>query len=140
MADTLVDAGPLIALISRGDRHHAECARIFRELDCPFVTTLPVLTEAMYLLQSYGGLAGQGALWKLIVRQDLLLEHPSLEDLVRMDSLMRKYSDLPMDFADASLVAVAERLSLSRIFTLDRRDFSVYRLHGKKRFTLIGTE
>lgn len=137
MADILVDAGPLIALLSRTDKHHAACVGIFRELDCPFLTTLPVFTEAMYFLQVYGGWSGQGALWKLLLRGDLVFEHPTATDLARMDLLMRKYADLPMDFADSSLVAIAERLSLTRIFTLDRADFSTYRLLGRKPFTLI---
>lgn len=137
MPDTLVDAGPLIAMLSRSDRHHAVCARKFRELNCPFLTTLPVITEAMYFLHIYGGPAGQSALWKLILRQDLVLEHPTTGDLSRMDALMKKYADLPMAFADASLVAVAERLSMNRIFTLDSTDFATYRLIAKKTFSLI---
>jgi uncharacterized protein len=138
MADILVDAGPLIALLSRTDSYHAACVPIFRELNCVFLTTLPVITEAMYFLQAYGGPAGRDGLWKMILRQDLLLEHPTLTDLTRMDELMRKYADLPMDFADASLVAVAERLSLSRVFTLDRSDFSVYRIYGTRAFSIVG--
>jgi predicted nucleic acid-binding protein len=55
-----------------------------------------------------------------------------------MDRHMTKYSDLPMDFADASLVAVAERMGLSRVFTLDRSDFSVYRRNGRSPFEIIG--
>src|SRR5437867_12916717 len=98
MADTLVDAGPLIALISRTDTYHHECARTFRILNCPFITTLAVLTEAMYFLQVYGGATGQEALWKLVLRGDLVIENPAMTDLVRMDELMRQYSDLPMDF------------------------------------------
>jgi uncharacterized protein len=138
MTDTLIDAGPLIALLSRSDSYHASCVPLFRELNCPFVTTLPVITEAMYFLATYGGSAGREALWRMIHRGDLLLEHPGPQELKRMDELMQKYGDLPMDFADASLVAVAERLSLDRVFTLDRGDFSVYRLNGKQPFTIIG--
>ena len=137
MPDILVDAGPLIALISRGDRFHEVCARRFRVLDCPFVTTLPVVAEAMHFLQYYGGKAGQEALWKLILREDLILEHPTNTDLIRMDALMKKYADCPMDFADASLVSVAERLGIDRIFTLDLSDFIVYRLCGRKPFRLV---
>lgn len=138
MPDVLIDAGPLIALLSRSDSYHTACVPIFRELNCPFVTTLPVITEAMYFLQTYGGSAGQAALWKMIHRGDLVLEHPDVSDLERMDALMQKYADLPMDFADSSLVAIAERLSLERIFTLDRADFSVYRINGKQALTVIG--
>lgn len=137
-ADTLIDAGPLIAVLNRNDDYYAECLRLYRTLDRPFHTTLPVLTEAMYTLGARAGWFGQELLWKMILHGDLLLEHSSPAEIVRMSELMRKYQGRPMDFADASLVALAERLSLDRIFTVDRRDFSVYRLHGKKPFTIIG--
>lgn len=55
-----------------------------------------------------------------------------------MSELMDKYNDRPMDFADASLVALAERLSLTKVFTVDRSDFSTYRMAGKKPFTIVG--
>lgn len=138
MTDTLIDAGPLIAVLNRNDDYHAECARLIRALNCPFYTTIAVLTEVMYILYSRVGWAAQAALWKMILRGDLLLEHPSPGELIRMSDLMDKYQDRPMDFADASLVALAERLSLNRVFTVDRSDFSTYRLHGKKPFTIIG--
>ena len=92
----------------------------------------------MYLLLTRVGWVAQEALWRMILRGDLILEHPLPAELVRMSELMGKYSDLPMDFADASLLALSERLSIDRIFTVDRRDFSTYRLHGKKAFTVIG--
>ncbi|MGI4789339.1 MAG: type II toxin-antitoxin system VapC family toxin [Janthinobacterium lividum] len=136
--DTLIDAGPLVAVLNRNDDDHDECAGLIQSLDCRFYTTLAVVTEAMYLLWTRVGWVAQEALWRMILRGDLLLEHPSPAELVRMSELMNKYSDRPMDFADASLVALAERLSLNRIFTVDRRDFSTYRLHGKKSFTIIG--
>jgi predicted nucleic acid-binding protein len=137
-ADTLIDAGPLIAVLNRNDDYYADCLRLYRALDGPFYTTLPVLAEAMYTLGARAGWFGQELLWKMILHGDLLLEHPSPADLVRMSALMSKYHDRPMDFADASLVALAERRSMDRIFTVDRRDFTVYRLHGKKPFTIIG--
>lgn len=104
----------------------------------PFYTTMAVLTEVMYLLWTRVGWVAQEAAWRMVLRGDLLVEHPSPAELVRVSELMGKYHDRPMDFADASLVALAERLSLDRIFTVDRRDFSVYRLHGKKPFTILG--
>ena len=137
-ADTLIDAGPLIAVLNRNDDYYADCLRLYRALDRPFYTTLAVLAEVMYTLGARAGWYAQELLWKLILHGDLLLEHPSPAELVRMSELMSKYNDPPIDFADASLVALAERLSLDRIFTVDRRDFTVYRLHGKKPFTIIG--
>jgi predicted nucleic acid-binding protein len=138
MTDILIDAGPLIAVLNKNDAYHAECARIIQSLNCPFYTTMPVLTEAMYVAHARMGWVAQEALWKLVHRGDLLLEHPSPAELVRMGEVMHKYHDLPMDFADASLVALAERLSLTKIFTVDRSDFSTYRLFGKKPFVVIG--
>lgn len=137
MADILIDAGPLVAIIDRTDKHHAACTRTVRALDCQFVTTLPAITEAMYLLRLCGGAVGQSTLWKLILRRDVIIEHPTDADLARMEALMARYADRPMDFADASLVAIAERLSLSRIFTVDRSDFTVYRLNRRTPFTVI---
>ena len=138
MTDILIDAGPLIAVLNRSDNHHAACARIIESLDCPFYTTMAVLTEAMHIVNKRVGGVAQEALWKMILRGDLILEHPSPGELARMAELMSKYNDRPMDFADASLVALAERLSLRKIFTLDRGDFSTYRVAGKSPFTIIG--
>ena len=136
--DTIIDTGPLVAVLNRSDDYHAECSRLIRALDCPFYTTMAVLTEVMYLLWRRVGWVAQEAMWRMILRGDLLVEHPSPAELVRISEMMGKYNDRPMDFADASLVALAERLSLDRIFTVDQHDFSVYRLHGKKPFTIIG--
>ncbi len=136
--NTIIDTGPLVAVLNRNDDYHAECSRLIRALDSPFYTTMAVLTEVMYLLWTRVGWVAQEAAWRMVLRGDLLVEHPSPAELVRMSELMSKYNDRPMDFADASLVALAERLTLDRIFTVDRRDFSVYRLHGKKPFTIIG--
>jgi predicted nucleic acid-binding protein len=107
VVDTLIDAGPLLATINRNDQRHLECAALLRRLDCPFYTTLAVITEAMYLLGRYTGAAGQSALWRMILRGDLILEHPTHHDLRRMADLMDRYADRPMDFADASLTAGA---------------------------------
>jgi predicted nucleic acid-binding protein len=138
VVDTLIDAGPVLAVINRNDEWHSECAALLRRLDCPFYTTLPVVTEAMYLLGRYTGAPGQGALWRLILRGDLILEHPTHHDLQRMAELMARYADRPMDFADASLVAIAERLGLERVVTLDRTDFSIYRLRDRQPFVIVG--
>jgi hypothetical protein len=80
----------------------------------------------MHLLGRHTGAPVQAALWRLILRGDLIVEHPTQHDLG------------PMDFADASLVAVAERLGLDRIVIRDRTDFSIYRLHDRKPFVIVG--
>ncbi len=138
VVDTIIDTGPLVAVLNRGDSYHAACVAYLRSHGGPFYTTLPVMTEAMYLCEKHFGWPAQEALWKMTLRGDLLLEHPSPQELVRMADLMAKYRDHPMDFADASLVALAERLAIDRIFTLDYNDFSSYRMKGNQPFVLLG--
>ena len=131
----LVDAGPLIAIIDRGEADHESCVQALSSLVCPMVTTWPTLTEAMYLLGSAGGWTAQDALWKLVERGDLQLVDLDEPLRKRTRTLMAKYRDLPMDMADASLVAVAETLNLKRVFTLDS-DFRVYRFRDRQQFEI----
>jgi uncharacterized protein len=131
----LVDAGPLIALLDGSDAKHQLCTIALQSIDEPLLTVWPALTEAMYLLRY--SLEAQEALLSDIERGALLTEALTADDCTRMRHLMRKYRNLPMDLADAALVAVAERERISRIFTLDRRDFEVYRPAGIRRFDII---
>jgi uncharacterized protein len=124
----LVDAGPLIALLDRGDVHHAECVGALEHLTGPLLTVWPAFTEAMYLL-NFSRVA-QTALWEMIESDVLDIAPLASEDVPRMKTLMRKYSDLPMDLADAALVRVAERDKIAQIFTVDRRHFRVYKPSG----------
>jgi hypothetical protein len=100
------------------------------------VTTWPAFTEAMYLLGQAAGWRGQQPLWQLVESGDLVIAPQAQSDERRMRALMEKYRDRPMDLADASLVCLAERKNLRDIFTLDRRDFGVYRLKGRSPFRL----
>jgi predicted nucleic acid-binding protein len=131
----LVDAGPLVALVDADDQHHLRCVAALRAFREPMATVWPPLTEAMYLL---GDLPrAQEALWEMLERGALHLFPLDSEDSSRMRELMRKYANRPMDLADAALLRVAEREGIRRIFTVDRRDFSVYRLHGRIKPTLF---
>jgi uncharacterized protein len=123
----LTDAGPLIALIERRDRHHDRCVAFARTIRGPLLSTWPAFTEAMYLLGSEAGWRGQHPLWRMVQAQQLILAETSPAMLARMPVLMEQYQDLPMDLADASLVALAEERGILEVFTLDR-DFQVYRL------------
>ena len=131
----LVDAGPLIALIHKDDAHHAACVAELRSITEPLGTVWPALTEAMYLL-SFSWKA-QEALWEMVERGVVNLLEIEGRDLARIRELMKKYKDLPMDLADAALVALAERERIRRIFTLDRRDFEVYRPAKLGRFIIL---
>ena len=135
MRAVLVDAGPLVALLDRSDAAHEACVGALKRLRDPLVTVWPAFTEAMYLLG--GTWAGQRALWSRLETEALALASLDETDAPRMRELMEKYRDLPMDLADAALVRVAERESLTEIFTLDRRHFSVYRSGRRRRFSIV---
>jgi predicted nucleic acid-binding protein len=131
----LVDAGPLVALLDRTDPHHDDCVAALKAEREPLVTVWPAFTEAMYLLGS--SWRGQKALWSQVELGALRLAPLDEQDAPHMRELMEKYRDLPMDLADAALVRVAEREDLTRIFTLDRRHFSVYRPGRRRRFAIL---
>ena len=135
MRAVLVDAGPIIAILDRDDRHHVACVAALKAIREPLVTVWPAVTEAMYLLAF--SRERQSALWEMLETDVLRLLPLDRSDTPRMRALMQKYQDLPMDMADASLVRVAERDSIHRVFTLDRRHFAVYRPLGIKRFSFL---
>jgi predicted nucleic acid-binding protein len=132
----LTDAGPLVAILDRGEAHHGACVACLAQLTGPMVTTWPAFTEAMYLLGDAGAWRAQQALWRMVTEGDLEIAVQGPEQHPRLRALMEKYQDRPMDLADASLVALAEERSLRDIFTLDRAGFQTYRLHGRKGFHL----
>jgi len=131
----LVDAGPLVALLHRDDQHHQKCVDALAKLRDPLTTVWPVITEAMYLLNF--SWQAQDALWELVLEETVQLLPLEADVYPRMRELMQKYKTLPMDLADAALVCVAERERIRRIFTLDKRDFSIYRLTKLGKFIII---
>ncbi len=133
---TLCDAGPLVALIDRNDARHRDCLSALPDLPGPLVTTWACLAEAMYLVGRAGGHRGQDALWSYVLDGLLIVHEHSAAERPRMRELMARYSDAPMDLGDASLVAAAEALALSRVFTLDSH-FLAYRIGDRQRFDVV---
>ena len=132
----LTDAGPLIALIDRRDAEHTRCVSAAERLVGPMLSTWPAFTEATYLLGSGSGWRGQEPLWRMVRAGQLVLADVSASILARIPALMEQYRDLPIDLADASLVALAEEHRLREVFTLDR-DFRVYRFPDGRAFNLV---
>jgi len=130
---TVVDAGPLIALFDRDDRHHRQAVEFVRTCRSRLITNLPVLTEATFLLR-FSVDAQRDLLWW--AQRSLEIDQGTAGDLPRIITLLEKYRDLPADFADVSLLALAERLNVSRVASIDS-DFAIYRLSGKRRFENI---
>lgn len=122
----LVDTGPLVGLSDPRDVAHRDARSRLSEITARLATTLPVLTEAFHLLDP--GSAEADHLRAFIINGGAAVHRPVDQELERAFELMETYRDLPMDLADASLVAAAETLGTRKIFTLDARDFGVYRI------------
>jgi len=131
----LIDTGPIVAIFDRDDRYHSLCVEILKGVREQLVTTWPVITECFYLLNFSWEV--QNSFWLFIQRGGLEIHPLDRENHGRCRELMKQYHDLPMDLADATLVALGEELSVSKVFTLNHKDFSVYRWKVKKRFKLL---
>lgn len=133
--ELLLDTGAFVALIDRSEERHRDCVQVLEGWTGPIVTSEAVLTEALHLLGP--DWRPRGACLQFILRGAVLLVPTSLRSLRRVTELMEKYADRPMDYADATLVALAEDLDTDEVFTLDRQDFSIYRLQGTRAFRLL---
>lgn len=122
----VIDTGPLVALFDPRDRLHERCRKVLRSLTAPLVTTVPVLTEVFHILSPNS--IGSDRVRDLAARGGMRIWHYDDAALERSFQLMEQYADHPMDLADASVITAAERLGTRRVFTLDRRDFSTYRV------------
>ena len=122
----LVDTGPLVALFDPADSDHKLCVSILKNIEAPLGTTVPVLTEAFHLLDP--GSIGAQRLMDFVIGEGIYVSFLNDQALVRSFELMVRYADHPMNLADASLVALAETLRLRKVFTIDRSDFTSYRV------------
>ncbi|GHV75309.1 pilus biogenesis protein [Spirochaetia bacterium] len=125
----LIDAGPLIALFDRDDNYHERMKDFLRGTNYRFVSTLAVLTEVCYMLDF--SIKAQMDFFEWVNRRGLILHDISQGDLLRVSALINQYHDLPMDFADATLVLAAEKRGIMSIVSIDS-DFDIYRLPGKR--------
>lgn len=135
MGNMILDTGPLVAILDRSERNHIRCVEFLKSYHGRFITTEPVLTETLYLLNH--SISAQRACMNFILQGGATLFPSSLKTLTRCIELMEQFSDTPMDFADATLVVLAEEINTNSIFTLDRRGFSIYRSHHKKTFDIF---
>jgi len=128
----LADTGPLFALIHAGDADHARAVEFARCFTGRLITTWPVLTEVAYLLVK-SNRRGIGVLLSMVLDGHLSVADLDSDDVEYMRKLTAKYES--MDLADASLVAIGERLGILDVIALDRRDFSRYRTRSRRAFT-----
>ena len=137
MPPILIDTGPLYAMADRDDDWHHRVVRFLERSRDALVTPVTVLPEAAYLLARHLGPEAERKLIQSVVSGELAVEELTLQDLRRTLELLRSYEEARIGFVDATVVAVAERLKISRILTTDRRDFSVLRPRHCKAFELL---
>jgi predicted nucleic acid-binding protein len=130
MRGIVLDSGPLIALFDRSDQYHAAAVRFVERNRQPLLTTLPVITEVVYVLDFSGEAQRDFLFW---AQQALSIDTGPVDDLPQIRALLAKYADLPADFADASLVALCDRIKIWDIASVDS-DFTLYRGRDKRRF------
>lgn len=133
----IVDTGPLLAAADTADPYHRVCVDLLTGATGPLRTTPLVVAEAAYLIGRRIGPKAEARFFRSIADGDLVLETLTDADIVRMADLVDQYADLPLGGADASVVAVAERLDQATVATLDRRHFSVVRPRHVAGFELV---
>jgi len=134
MKRILIDSGPLIALFDGSDNHHQPAKNFIKNNTAELVTSLASITETLYLLDFNRHAQLDFLDW--VQKGAVTIAPIENSDLSRIRTLIKKYQDLPMDFADACLVYIGETLDIDQIATIDR-DFSIYRIKGRKAFKLV---
>ena len=131
----LIDTSAILALLDRDDRWHERCRAAYASLRVPLATSAAVLTEVFHLcgdqpreVDAVWGFVRSGAVCVLPIDDS---------DLPALEFLMQRYADHPMDFADATLVHLANRESPTTVFTIDHADFETYRIGGQRRFRVV---
>lgn len=130
----LIDTGAFLALLNARDPWHRRCSETYQTLQLPLATSAAVLTELSHLL---GGPHEFAQAWGFLRAGPVTVLPIGDEDLPDLEALMIRYSDRPMDFADATLVHLARREALVTIFTVDHDDFETYRIEGRRRFRIV---
>jgi predicted nucleic acid-binding protein len=130
----LCDTGPLVAFFNRSDQYHSWAKRQFEQIFQPLLTCDAVISETVFLLQDDG--LSADLVFETIERGKLKIPFLSDDHWPDLRRLISKYQDLPMSFADACLVRMAELIEPSRVFTTDR-DFRIYRRHNRQLIPLL---
>jgi len=134
---SIIDAGPLIALFDKSDSYHQRAkAKVgeYRKQQGKFITSWPIITEAAYMLKEHVCLEAQLDLLEWIAMGGGEVFGMTREHLPKIKGIQKKYANLSIDFADATALLIAEELEINRVFSVDKKDFSIYSIPGKGRF------
>ena len=130
----LIDTGPLIALFDRDDKYHTSILEFIKNTNYRFISTTAVLTETMYMLDFNTAVQLNFLEW--IMKEGIIIHEIKQSNIKRIIDLTKKYSDRPMDFADATLVIAAEERGIRQIISIDS-DFDIHRLYNKMKIENI---
>jgi predicted nucleic acid-binding protein len=133
--NVILDTGPWVALIDRSESKHPDCVQWLKGFSGNLYSTEAVLTEVVYLLNF--SIIAQIAAIDFVLKSIVEIVPSSNQSLLKARNLMKKYADLPMDYADATLVCLAAEAGIRNIATFDKKDFSIYALPAKKKFNLV---
>lgn len=133
----LVDSGFIYAMINRRDPHHERVMGVIANVRTPVVMPIPAATEVAYLLHKYVGVDAMADFVEGLATTRMKLIAPNADDYLRASSLLRHYSDARLDFGDALIVAVAERLNVRTVLTVDHRHFQMVRPRHCLAFALL---
>ena len=131
----ILDTGPWVALIDRSESRHTDCVQWLKNFSGRLYSTEAVLTEVLYILNF--SITAQCAALDFVLESVVEIVPSNIESLKKTKNLMKKYADLPMDFADATLVCLATQTGMQNIVTFDKKDFGIYKLPKKKSFTIM---
>ena len=127
MMAVLLDSGFLFASLNASESEHQATIRVLENIREPIVLPVPAITEVAYLLARDINNEAAADFIASLAATDLTLEIPRKEDYSRSAEILRQYADARLDFIDTMIVAIAERLNITRVLTLDRRDFQLIR-------------
>jgi uncharacterized protein len=133
-ASCLADTGAILAYVDVRDPWHRACQDAMDQLRIPLLTSTAVLTEVFHFASTRR--MDQSIVWTFL-KSAVVVGPITAADFAHLHSLMSQYADRPMDFADATLVRLAQRESITRIFTIDHADFETYRIGGRRRFHIV---
>jgi predicted nucleic acid-binding protein len=126
----LIDAGPLIALFDSSDKFNRPIRAFLKEHPYRFISTIAVFTEVSHMLDFNTN--AQCDFYNWVMYKGVIISDINQNDMYRIVELTGKYADVPMDFADATLIITAEKTGIREIISLDK-DFDIYRLPGKEK-------
>lgn len=134
----LLDSGFLYAQLNGKDDHHVRVSAAAKIAERePIILAIPVITEVTYLLQRDLGIEAVAVFLENLPETDFVLEMPLAEDYKRAAEILRKYNDANIDFVDACIVAIAERLNITKILTVDRRHFGIFKPRHCEAFEIL---